>query len=109
MCGWGLSCMLVVRERHRVSPGAGSGMIDGMTRRVSCPVLVAGDAGVGKTRLVAEVLGDAGEIGAVALAGGCLDVGEGVLAYAPMVEALRPLARILDPDELERVLGGARG
>src|SRR6266487_4310420 len=135
MCGWGLSCMLVVRERHRVSPGAGSGMIDGMTRRVSCPVLVgrdaevaqlrsvlaraaagqpgtvlvAGDAGVGKTRLVAEVLGDAGEIGAVALAGGCLDVVEGVLAYAPMVEALRPLARILDPDELERVLGGARG
>ena len=49
------------------------------------------------------------EIGAVALAGGCLDAGEGVLAYAPMVEALRPLARILDPDELERVLGGARG
>ncbi|HEY2284164.1 MAG TPA: AAA family ATPase, partial [Streptosporangiaceae bacterium] len=46
-------------------------------------------------------------LGAIALAGGCLDVGEGVLAYAPMVEALRPLAGLLGPGELERVLGGA--
>jgi tetratricopeptide (TPR) repeat protein len=72
-------------------------------------VVVAGEAGVGKTRLVAELLGDAGQPGAVALSGGCLDVGEGVLAYAPMVEALRLLARVLDSGELERVLGGARG
>src|SRR6266545_908804 len=110
-------------------------MIGGVARRVSSPVLVgraaevaqlraaleraaagqpaievvAGEAGVGKTRLVAELLGEAGELGAVALIGGCLDVGEGVLAYAPMVEALRPLARNLDPGELEWVLGGAGG
>ncbi len=110
-------------------------MIDGMARRVSSPVLVdrdaevaqlraalqraaagqpatvvvAGEAGVGKTRLVAELVGNAGDLGAVALSGGCLDVGEGVVAYAPMVEALRSLARIVDPGELERVLGGAGG
>jgi DNA-binding CsgD family transcriptional regulator/tetratricopeptide (TPR) repeat protein len=110
-------------------------MIGGVARRVSSPVLVgrdaevarldaaleraaagrpaivvvAGEAGVGKTRLVAELLGRAGERGAVALCGGCLDVGEGVLAYAPMVEALRPLVGVLDAGELERVLGGARG
>jgi DNA-binding CsgD family transcriptional regulator/tetratricopeptide (TPR) repeat protein len=72
-------------------------------------MVVAGEAGVGKTRLVAELLGRAGERGAVALSGGCLDVGEGVLAYAPMVEALRPLVGVLDAGELERVLGGARG
>jgi hypothetical protein len=71
-------------------------------------VVVAGEAGVGKTRLVTELLGQAGELGAVALSGGCLDVGDGVLAYAPMVEALRPLAGLLDPVELERVVGGAR-
>jgi ATP/maltotriose-dependent transcriptional regulator MalT len=71
-------------------------------------VLVAGEAGIGKTRLVTEAAGYAAGLGVVALAGGCLDVGEGVLAYAPMVEALRPLARLLDPAELERVLGGAR-
>jgi predicted ATPase len=70
-------------------------------------VLVGGEAGVGKTRLVAELLRDADGLGAVALSGGCLDVGEGVLAYAPMVEALRPLARILTPEDLERVVGGA--
>jgi DNA-binding CsgD family transcriptional regulator/tetratricopeptide (TPR) repeat protein len=110
-------------------------MIGGVARRVSSPVLVgrdaevarltaaleraaagrpailvvAGEAGVGKTRLVAELLGEAGERGAVALSGGCLDVGEGVLAYAPLVEALRPLVGVLDAAELERVLGGARG
>ena len=109
-------------------------MIGGVARRVSSPVLVgrdaevaqlraaleraaagrpatvvvAGEAGVGKTRLVAELIGQAGGLGAVALTGGCLDVGEGVLAYAPMVEALRPLVAVLDPEELDRVLGGAR-
>jgi tetratricopeptide (TPR) repeat protein len=70
-------------------------------------VLVAGEAGIGKTRLVTEAASYAAGLGAVALAGGCLDVGEGVLAYAPMVEALRPLATMLGSAELERVLGGA--
>ena len=109
-------------------------MIGGVARRVSSPVLVgrdtevaqlraaleraaagqpaivvvAGEAGVGKTRLVVELLRNADVLGAVALTGGCLDVGEGVLAYAPMVEALRPLAATMDSDELDRVLGGAR-
>src|SRR5512132_4137029 len=109
-------------------------MIGGVARRVSSPVLVgrdaevaqlraaldraaagrpaivvvAGEAGVGQTRLVAELVGQAGELGAVALTGGCLDVGEGVLAYAPLAEALRPLVVVLDPGELDRVLGGAR-
>jgi predicted ATPase len=71
-------------------------------------VVVAGEAGIGKTRLMTELLGQAGGLGAVALSGGCLDIGDGVLAYAPMVEALRPLVDLLDPSELERVLGGAR-
>jgi predicted ATPase len=60
------------------------------------------------TTSIPELLGRAGERGAVALSGGCLDVGEGVLAYAPLVEALRPLAVALGPGELDRVLGGAR-
>jgi len=110
-------------------------MIGGVARRVSCPVVVgrgaeaaqlraaleraaggqpaivvvAGEAGVGKTRLVHDLVCRVGEVGAVALTGGCLDVGDGVLAYAPLVEALRPLVGLLDPAELERVLGGAGG
>src|SRR6266511_1644696 len=71
-------------------------------------VVVAGEAGVGKTRLVSELLARARAHGALTLVGGCLDVGEGVVAYAPMVEALRPLGELLGPEELERVLAGAR-
>jgi predicted ATPase len=70
--------------------------------------VVAGEAGVGKTRLVAELDDRVRRQGALALAGGCLDVGDGVVAYAPLVEALRPLPGLLAPEELERVLGGAR-
>src|SRR6266511_4112259 len=71
-------------------------------------VVVAGEAGVGKTRLVSELLARARAHGALALVGGFLVVGEGVVAYAPMVEALRPLGELLGPEELERVLAGAR-
>src|SRR5215831_12416022 len=71
-------------------------------------VLVAGEAGVGKTRLVTEMIGRVREQGALALVGGCLDVGEGVVAYAPVAEALRSFAAAVDATELERVLGGAR-
>src|SRR5215831_3657362 len=71
-------------------------------------VLVAGEAGVGKTRLVTELIGRVRAHGALALVGGCLDVGEGVVAYAPVAEALRSLGSAVDPTELERVLGGTR-
>ncbi len=71
-------------------------------------VVVAGEAGVGKTRLVTELIARVRAQGALALAGGCLDVGEGVVAYAPVAEALRSLGGAVDPAELERVLGGAR-
>jgi DNA-binding CsgD family transcriptional regulator/tetratricopeptide (TPR) repeat protein len=71
-------------------------------------VVVAGEAGVGKTRLVTELIAPVRAQGALALTGGCLNVGEGVVAYAPLVEALRSLGAAVDPAELERVLGGAR-
>ncbi|MCW2939009.1 MAG: helix-turn-helix transcriptional regulator [Actinomycetia bacterium] len=71
-------------------------------------VIVAGEAGVGKTRLVAELSSHARQIGVITLAGGCLDVGDGVLAYAPVVEATRSLAGVLDERELEHVLGSSR-
>src|SRR6266511_320565 len=70
-------------------------------------VVVVGEAGVGKTRLVSELLARARARGAGAgrrLPGR----GRGVVAYAPMVEALRPLGELLGPEELERVLAGAR-
>src|SRR6266545_6574414 len=51
-------------------------------------VLVAGDAGVGKTRLTEELVGMARERGALVLVGRCLDAGETGLPYLPFAEAL---------------------
>jgi DNA-binding CsgD family transcriptional regulator/tetratricopeptide (TPR) repeat protein len=58
-------------------------------------VLVGGDAGVGKTRLVTELAARCTTDGTRVLVGGCIPVGGDGLPYAPIVEALRPL-----PDEL---------
>jgi DNA-binding CsgD family transcriptional regulator/tetratricopeptide (TPR) repeat protein len=56
-------------------------------------VFVGGDAGVGKTRLVAEVCSAMREHGGRALVGGCPPVCEANLPFAPIAEALRPLTR----------------
>jgi DNA-binding NarL/FixJ family response regulator len=63
---------------------------------------VAGDSGVGKTRLVDELSARARSSGARILSGDCIELGEGELPYAPLVGALRGLARSRDPvlDEL---------
>jgi DNA-binding CsgD family transcriptional regulator/tetratricopeptide (TPR) repeat protein len=63
---------------------------------------VAGDSGVGKTRLVDELAARAKASGARVLGGDCVELGEGELPYAPIVTALRALARACDPilDEL---------
>jgi DNA-binding CsgD family transcriptional regulator len=58
-------------------------------------VLVGGEAGVGKTRLVAELAARCAADGMRVLVGGCVPVGGDGLPYAPIVEALRAL-----PDEL---------
>lgn len=62
-------------------------------------VLVAGESGVGKTRLVAELEREARTAAtpALVLGGDCLQLGTGELPYAPLVAALRPLARRDDP------------
>jgi DNA-binding CsgD family transcriptional regulator/tetratricopeptide (TPR) repeat protein len=71
-------------------------------------VLVGGEAGVGKTRLVREATERARAAGSRILFGSCLDIGDGGLPYLPMAEALRGLARMVPPDELRRLLGPAR-
>ena len=68
-------------------------------------VLIAGEAGVGKSRFAAEFAAIAEAAGAISLTGGCLDLGEGGLPYAPFVEALRTLSRRLDPETAEAVFG----
>ena len=54
-------------------------------------ILIAGEAGIGKTRLVSELVEWAETGGPMVLSGRCIDlVGPG-LPYLPLVEALRPL------------------
>jgi len=55
-------------------------------------VLVAGDAGVGKTRLLLAFADQARRHGDRVLTGGCVELGDIGLAYLPVVDALRELA-----------------
>jgi DNA-binding CsgD family transcriptional regulator/tetratricopeptide (TPR) repeat protein len=65
-------------------------------------VLLAGESGVGKSRLAGEFAARARVAGARVLTGDCVELGDGELPYGPIVSALRPLARAGDPvlDEL---------
>jgi DNA-binding CsgD family transcriptional regulator len=55
-------------------------------------VLLAGDAGVGKTRVLAELVGRAGAAGWRTLVGHCLDFGDSALPYLPFTELFGRLA-----------------
>jgi DNA-binding CsgD family transcriptional regulator len=68
-------------------------------------VLIGGEAGVGKTRLLQEFAGRADRTGTRVLVGSCMDLGTGDIPFAPLVDALRALARDLGPDAV-RDLGG---
>jgi DNA-binding CsgD family transcriptional regulator/tetratricopeptide (TPR) repeat protein len=83
--------------------------LDATTRGDGRVVVVAGEAGVGKTRLVSEFQAAAGAQGATVLEGACLDVGAGALPYGPFVEILRDLVRSTDAARLPALLGPARG
>jgi predicted ATPase len=68
-------------------------------------VLVGGEAGVGKTRLITELTSRCAADGTRVLAGGCVPVGEGVLPYAPIVEALRALLADLGAGAVRELVG----
>lgn len=68
-------------------------------------VLLAGDAGVGKTRLLQELAFLASTRGWQTYAGHCLDFGDSALPYLPFSEVLDRLTTQL-PDVVERVAHG---
>jgi DNA-binding CsgD family transcriptional regulator len=71
-------------------------------------VLVAGEAGIGKTRLLEELAGWARARGCRVLVGGCVSLSAEVAPFAPIIEALRPLPVELGPD-LPAILGANAG
>ncbi|MFD8573086.1 AAA family ATPase [Streptomyces sp. NPDC059639] len=68
-------------------------------------LLLGGEAGVGKTRLVEEFAASACARGAVVVTGGCVEIGADGLPFAPFSTALRALRRTL-PEELDRAAAG---
>ncbi len=71
-------------------------------------ILVGGEAGVGKSRLVQELVGHARDGGARVLVGGCVELGGGGIPFAPVVDMVRALAGELSAEQLDSVLGPAR-
>jgi DNA-binding CsgD family transcriptional regulator/tetratricopeptide (TPR) repeat protein len=69
-------------------------------------VLVGGEAGVGKTRLVGELVASARRAGATVLVGGCVELGGEGMPFAPLIEALRAFVRDLDEPALARLVPG---
>jgi DNA-binding CsgD family transcriptional regulator/tetratricopeptide (TPR) repeat protein len=63
-------------------------------------VLLAGDAGVGKTRLLSRFIDRVKQGGGCVLASGCVELGDIGLAYLPIVDALAGLAEQATDAEL---------
>jgi DNA-binding CsgD family transcriptional regulator/tetratricopeptide (TPR) repeat protein len=70
-------------------------------------VLVAGEAGVGKSRLVAELVDRIPEP-ALVLVGQCFDLVDRAFPFGPIVQVLRELHRSLDDETLAAVVGPGR-
>jgi predicted ATPase len=90
------------RAGGRNSDGCSKGC--GRQRREPGTLLIAGEADVGRTRLLQEFADRIGNE-ALVLFGSCLLLTGGGLPYGPIVDALRPLALDLDPAELNELLG----
>ena len=73
-----------------------------------CVVLVGGEAGVGKSRLLDAAFGTAPTADFRVLTGGCIELGGEGLPLVPLVEALRTLVRTTPEADLDGFLGPAR-
>ncbi|WP_375537885.1 AAA family ATPase [Streptomyces sp. Amel2xB2] len=69
-------------------------------------LLLSGEAGVGKSRLLEEFLGTARAAGATTAVGGCLELGADGLPFAPFATALRGLHRALGEAEMTAAVAG---
>ena len=86
------------------------GAFDDAASGTSAMLLVGGDAGVGKSRLVEHAVGLAGEREMTVLSGGCIELGGTSLPFAPIREAVRDLVAsrgAIDPGDPARQLAEA--
>jgi DNA-binding CsgD family transcriptional regulator/tetratricopeptide (TPR) repeat protein len=76
-----------------------------VTEGAPAGVLISGEAGVGKSRLVSSFVERRREEGAQILLGNCVRLTNGALPYGPIVDALRRLVRERRAESLSAVLG----
>ena len=67
-------------------------------------VLVGGEAGVGKSRLVEEVAAEARRLGMLTLSGRCYEM-SGAPPYIPFAEMIEAAGRVTSPESLRAALG----
>lgn len=70
-------------------------------------VLVAGEAGVGKSRLLEALTDHARARDVRALVGGCIELSEGHLPFAPVAQALRSFVQEIGADAVRDIVGPA--
>jgi len=70
-------------------------------------VLIGGEAGMGKTRLISEFTAAARGTGVRVLTGACLELGADGLPYSPFTAMLRDLVREAAPGEIAGLLPGS--
>jgi predicted ATPase len=87
--------------------GVLGGVLDRAAAGEFAVAVIGGEAGIGKTRLSMQAGQRARRQGFTVLIGGCLDIGESTVPYAPLLEALRQLWAEFDSDALTEVLGPA--
>ena len=79
--------------------------LDASRTRSGATVLVAGEAGIGKTRLVSELESRAHDAGFEVLVGRAIDLVGTELPYQPFVDSLRPLG---DPRQVDEQKAGSQ-
>ncbi|HKT03486.1 MAG TPA: AAA family ATPase [Rugosimonospora sp.] len=82
-----------------------AGLLEQAARGVPATLLVRGEAGVGKSRLLSEFAHLVKNAGATVLQGSCIALGSGEVPYAPLIEALRGLHRSVGDDRVRDLAG----
>lgn len=95
--------ILVGREPERAALAERIAQLD---KHVGGVVLISGEAGIGKTRLVAEVRARASAAGARVFQGNCFEP-DRALPYAPVLDLLRRTVAACSPEEVEAKVGPA--
>src|SRR5580700_10227954 len=103
MSGRAAGPVLVGRDEQMAALDAAFGSV---RRGGPTAVLLGGEAGVGKSRLVSEFGQAATGAGARVLTGGCLELGTDGLPFAPFTAVLRDLVRELGTDAVAAMLPG---